>query len=123
MNTNKIATHINFSDALDMGPPLKGNLAIPVFDHGSMQAELYMPSESDPQQPHTKDEIYLIVRGKAEFFGGKKIVQIQKGSFIFVPAGTDHRFENFSKNFAVWVFSMARKLEGKIHAHIQTTSC
>ena len=100
----KLATHISFSDALKMGPPPAGNLAIPVFYHGSMEAELYTPSGTDPQKPHTRDEIYLVARGSGEFFNGMKLLSVQAGSFIFVPAGVQHRFENFSKDFAAWVF-------------------
>jgi mannose-6-phosphate isomerase-like protein (cupin superfamily) len=99
----KFATHISFADALKMGPPPAGNLAVPVFNHGSMEAELYAPAGADPQKPHTRDEIYLVARGSGEFFDGKKLLPVQTGSFIFVPAGVQHRFENFSKDFAVWV--------------------
>jgi len=28
---------------------------------------------------------------------------VEAGSFIFVPAGDIHRFEDFSSDFAVWV--------------------
>ncbi|HEX7027166.1 MAG TPA: cupin domain-containing protein [Gammaproteobacteria bacterium] len=105
MNLKKtIATHVLFADALEMGPPPKGNLAVPVFSHGSLEAELYTPHEFDPQKPHARDEIYLVARGKGEFFNGERNVKIQEGSFIFVPAGVEHRFENFSENFAAWVF-------------------
>lgn len=87
-----------------MGPPAEGNPAVPVFCHGSMEAELYIPSVVDRQKPHTRDEIYPVIRGNGEFFNGKKSVAVQEGSFIFVPAGVEHRFENFSRDFAVWVF-------------------
>lgn len=97
------ATHISLMDALKMGPPPAGNLAVPVFNHGSMEAELYTPSGTDPQQPHTRDEIYLVARGSGGFFDGRRLLSVQAGSFIFVPAGVPHRFENFSKDFAVWV--------------------
>jgi mannose-6-phosphate isomerase-like protein (cupin superfamily) len=100
----KLATHISFIDALKMGPPPAGNLAVPLFKHGSLGVELYAPSGTDPQKPHTRDEIYLVARGNGEFFDGKKLLSVQSGSFIFVPAGVQHRFENFSEDFAVWVF-------------------
>jgi hypothetical protein len=33
--------HVNLSDALAMGPPPPGNLAVPVFAHGSLAVEMY----------------------------------------------------------------------------------
>lgn len=101
---SRIASHILLSKAVEKGPPPKGNLAVPVFSYGSMEAELYTPEEIDPQEPHVRDEIYVVARGKGEFFNGENNVKIQEGSFIFVPAGVEHRFENFSEDFAVWVF-------------------
>lgn len=52
----KQATHISLNEALKMGPVPEGNLAIPVFSHGSMDAELYTPKEIDPQTPHNMSE-------------------------------------------------------------------
>lgn len=100
----KNAVQFNLSDVLALGPPPPNNLAVPVFHYGSMEAELYQPQQSDAQTPHTRDEIYVVAIGHAEFFNGSDIVQVQQGSFIFVPAGIEHRFLNFSSDFAVWVF-------------------
>jgi hypothetical protein len=79
MNSSKVATHISLFDALEKGPPPEGNLAIPVFNHGSMEAELYTPSENDPQKPHTRDEIYLVARGSSNFFNGEKNLDVEEG--------------------------------------------
>lgn len=38
------------------------------------------------------------------FFDGAQRYPIKTGSFLFVPAGQEHRFEEFSADFAVWVF-------------------
>lgn len=103
MNTKLVATHVSFAEALTMGSPREGNLAISVFQHGSMEAELYTPDKVDPQTPHTRDEIYLVAQGKGEFFNGEENLVVKQGSFIFVPAGVEHRFENFSDDFAIWV--------------------
>ena len=100
----KTATHVLLSDALEMGPPPENNLAVPVFSHGSIEAELYTPDKLDPQTPHSRDEMYVVASGNGEFFDGEKNIKIKEGSFIFVPAGVDHRFENFSNDLTVWVF-------------------
>ena len=35
-----------------------------VMRHGSMHVGLYAPRGSDPQQPHTQDEVYVVMRGQ-----------------------------------------------------------
>ena len=103
MNSASRASHSSLENAINSGPPPEGNLAIPVFGHGSMEAELYLPEAIDPQSPHTRDEIYIVAKGFGKFFDGETIIDVKEGSFIFVPAGTGHRFLDFSKGFAVWV--------------------
>jgi len=94
---------VSLTEALAKGPPPPGNLAVPIFGHGSLVVELYTPKEDDPQKPHTRDEIYFVVRGTGLFFDGTARRPVEPGSFIFVPSGATHRFESFSSDFAVWV--------------------
>jgi mannose-6-phosphate isomerase-like protein (cupin superfamily) len=95
--------HVSLAEALSQGPPPAGNLAVPVFSHGTLAVELYTPVGRDPQTPHTRDEIYFVVRGQGLFFDGVEQRSVSAGSFLFVPAGAVHRFEQFSSDFAVWV--------------------
>jgi mannose-6-phosphate isomerase-like protein (cupin superfamily) len=95
--------HVGLADALSKGPPPSGNLAVPIFSHGSLVVELYMPVGHDLQKPHTRDEIYFVTRGTGLFFDGERCQSVAAGSFLFVPAGQIHRFEDFSSDFAVWV--------------------
>lgn len=85
------------------GPPPEGNLAVPIFSHGSLVVEFYTPAGKDPQKPHTRDEIYFVTRGKGFFFDGERHHAVEAGSFLFVPAGYTHRFEDFSSDLVVWV--------------------
>jgi len=103
MSTSSGVTQIGLAQALASGPPPAGNLAVPVFAHGSVVVELYLPVGHDPQKPHTRDELYFIARGRGKFFDGKGLQPVVVGEFIFVPAGQTHRFEDFSTDFAVWV--------------------
>jgi mannose-6-phosphate isomerase-like protein (cupin superfamily) len=95
--------HVSLAEALKKGPPPAGNLAVPVFAHASLAVELYTPIGRDPQKPHTRDEIYFVVHGSGYFFDGMERHAMEPGSFIFVAAGRIHRFEEFTKDFAVWV--------------------
>lgn len=96
--------HIGLVEALAKGPPPAGNLAIPVFAHGTLEVELYAPQEHDPQKPHERDEVYVVARGRGVFFDGSERHAVEAGTFLFVAAGRAHRFEDFSDDFAVWVF-------------------
>src|SRR4030095_581874 len=103
MKISSRSVRVGLADALAKGPPPTGNLAVPIFSRGSLAVELYAPVGRDPQQPHTRDEIYFITRGKGLFFDGEQRHAVEAGSFLFVPAGQLHRFEDFSSDFAVWV--------------------
>lgn len=103
MNKFTRVVHVGLAEALSKGPPPPGNLAVPIFSHGSLAVELYTPVGCDPQKPHTRDEIYFVTRGKGSFFDGEHRHAVEAGSFIFVSAGQVHRFEDFSADFTVWV--------------------
>jgi mannose-6-phosphate isomerase-like protein (cupin superfamily) len=103
MKTASPIVHVALSEALTKGPPPPGNLAIPIFSHGSLAMELYTPVGHDPPKPHTRDEIYFVTRGQGSLVDGARRHAVAPGSFIFVPAGAEHRFEDFTIDFVVWV--------------------
>lgn len=96
--------HASVAEALLKGPPPPGNLAIPVFAHGSLVVELYTPQDHDPQTPHDRDEVYVVARGSAVLVTGSERRPAGAGTFLFVAAGHPHHFEELSGDFAVWVF-------------------
>ena len=55
------------------------------------------------QTPHAQDEVYVIVRGRGVLLHDGKRESFEAGDCLFVAAGTEHRFEDFSENLAVWV--------------------
>ena len=75
-----------------------------LFEHGSLAVEIYQPKKVDLQQPHTRDELYVVISGSGEFLNDGERTTFAKGDFLFVPAGVEHRFENFTDDFATWVF-------------------
>ena len=103
--TGTKVAQVDLAAALKEGPPPAGNLAVPIFAHGTLAVELYTPpGHDDPQKPHERDEIYVVARGTGLFFDGTHRRAVGPGTFIFVAAGQVHRFEEFSPDFAVWVF-------------------
>ena len=103
MKKSAQVAHVSLAEALRRGLPPPGNLAVPIFSHGSIVVELYTPVGHDPQKPHTRDEVYFVALGTGFFFDGEQRYAVKAGSFLFVPAGQIHRFEDFSSDFTVWV--------------------
>lgn len=79
---------------------------VTMFEHGRLELEYYEPKGTDPQQPHTRDEVYFILAGSGWFVRGEERWRFQAGEVIHVSAGVPHRFEEFSEDFATWaIFS------------------
>jgi mannose-6-phosphate isomerase-like protein (cupin superfamily) len=53
--------------------------------------------EVDEQEPHTEDEIYVCVAGRARFVTPSGECDVSPGSMIFVPAHEEHRFVDISE--------------------------
>lgn len=80
------------------------NEFLELFNHGSLAVEVYKPNLVDKQSPHDRDEIYVVISGSGEFINGKDTQTFGSGDVLFVPAGTEHRFNNFTNDFSTWVF-------------------
>lgn len=83
--------------------PDEGARFATVFRHGTLAVEFYAPRGHDGQTPHTRDEVYVVASGTGTFVRDGERVAFGSGDFLFVPAGVDHRFEEFSDDFATWV--------------------
>ena len=83
--------------------PPPGNLAAPVLRCGDVEVELYAPAGTDRQKPHTRDELYVIASGTGWFHSGEQRQAFQPGTMLFVPAGIQHHFADFSADFSTWV--------------------
>ena len=85
---------------------LRGSKAdfVTLFAQGTLEVEIYRPLGVDPQKPHTKDELYVVISGTGNFVHGGERTPFGPGDALFVRAGIVHRFEDFSPDFATWVF-------------------
>ena len=72
--------------------------------HGTLAIEVYRPDKIDAQKPHARDELYVVIAGSGYFVNGKARHPFKAGEVLFVPAGTEHRFEQFTEDFSTWVF-------------------
>ncbi len=100
-------------------PVLPGHATALLMRHGSMELRWFSPASEDPQVPHDRDELYIVVAGTGVFMRavdtqpigddislpieGEERVAFAPGDALFVPAGTVHRFETFTPDFACWV--------------------
>ena len=91
-------------EAVKALPGSDGARFAPVFRHGSLEVEIYAPRGTDPQKPHTRDELYVVVHGQGMFLNGSVREPFGPGDVLFVPAGVVHRFEDFSDDLTLWVF-------------------
>ena len=74
------------------------------FHHGTLEVGIYKPDRVDRQEPHTRDEVYVVISGSGTFVNGDERHPFEAGEVLFVPAGVAHRFEGFTEDFATWVF-------------------
>jgi mannose-6-phosphate isomerase-like protein (cupin superfamily) len=94
---------VSVADAMRQLPLPNGDRFATVLRHGTLDIEIYAPRGTDPQKPHTRDEVYVVVQGRGEFRNGAKLERFGPGDVLFVPALEDHRFENFTDDLVVWV--------------------
>ncbi len=84
-------------------PQPDGRTFVVAHDGASLTLELYAPQGRDDQQPHSRDELYVVLRGSGRFDNGGALQPFQPGDAFFVPAHRPHRFVDFTDDFATWV--------------------
>jgi|SRR5438270_8422037 len=59
---------------------------------------------TDTQQPHSEDEVYYVVRGRARVQVDKEDRPVEPGSLVFVKATVPHRFHSITEELMLLVF-------------------
>ena len=59
---------------------------------------------TDPQQPHTEDEVYYVARGRGMIQVGEEQRTVAEGAIVFVPAQVEHRFHSVEEELRILVF-------------------
>jgi mannose-6-phosphate isomerase-like protein (cupin superfamily) len=95
--------HLSTDDTLRQLPQPPDEPYAEFFHHGTLALGLYAPRGTDPQTPHTRDEVYVVARGQGTFFDGVTRRPFGPGDLLFVAAHAAHRFEDFTDDFAAWV--------------------
>jgi len=96
------ALRLSLSDALMSTPP-PGNLASEMATLDFADVEFYQPHGIDAQKPHRRDELYIIAGGSGVLRAGNEEFRFGPGDVLFVAANVEHRFTEFTDDFATWV--------------------
>ena len=92
-------------EALARLPGPGGERFASILDEGdALEVEIYAPRGVDPQKPHRRDELYVVVSGSGFFRLEEKRERFASGDVLLAPKGASHRFEEFTDDLVVWVF-------------------
>ena len=64
--------------------------------------------EPDRQQPHSDDEVYVVLEGSGTLEVEGERAELSEGHAIFVPAGAEHRFVGYEQLAVLVVFERPR---------------
>lgn len=103
MHRSAKSCRLTVGQAASRLPGPAGERFVEMFRHGSLVVELYAPRGSDPQEPHVRDEVYIVHRGEGWFVHDGNRERFGPGDLLFVAAGVTHRFEEFSDDLILWV--------------------
>ena len=59
---------------------------------------------TDIQSPHTEDEVYYVVSGRAKILVADENRDVQAGSIVYVAKNVVHRFHSIEEELKVLVF-------------------
>ena len=80
-----------------------GEHSVSFLLRGTLNVKLSLPVPPNQQSPHEQDELYVVIRGRGVLLHDGERDPFESGDLMFVAAGTEHRFEDFTEDLAVWV--------------------
>lgn len=82
------------------GRPYHEFLSVPGLSAGLYVLEVGAP---DLQQPHTEDELYVVMEGRARVTVGQEARDVSAGSLVFVAATEPHHFHDIVERLVLVV--------------------
>ncbi|HVD26495.1 MAG TPA: cupin domain-containing protein [Gaiellaceae bacterium] len=78
-----------------------------VHTSAGMEVGVYVlvAPEPDRQQPHDRDELYVVLDGRGTLEVEGDQVDLKTGEAAFVPAGADHRFVGYEGLSVLVIFA------------------
>ena len=83
-------------------PDPAGKRAVLVLQRGTLDIALSLPIPPNHQTPHEQDELYVVIRGRGVLVQDDKRDRFDSGDILFVAAGAEHHYEDFSDDLALW---------------------
>jgi mannose-6-phosphate isomerase-like protein (cupin superfamily) len=93
---------VRFAEAQASIPGRGGERSVLVLQRGTLDVKLSLPVPPNEQTPHAQDEIYVIIRGRGVLIHDGKRDPFESGDLLFVAAGCEHHYEDFSEDLALW---------------------
>ena len=69
---------------------------------------------ADPQSPHSEDEVYYVVSGRAQILVAEESHVVQAGSIVYVTKNVAHRFHSIEEDLTVLVFFAPAEHSNKV---------
>ena len=80
----------------------------------SMGVYILPTGGTDPQSPHTEDEVYYVVSGNARIKVADEDRPVQAGSIVYVAKNVEHRFHSIEEELTVIVFFAPAEYSNKL---------
>ena len=92
-------------DELEAARAASGRLYHEFISVPDLSGGLYVleAGATDPQSPHTEDELYVVMSGRANVSVAGEVRAIRDGSVVFVAAGVEHRFHDIEERLVLLV--------------------
>ena len=93
---------VRMKDAEATIPGPGGERSTLVLKRGTLDVRLSVPLPPNQQTPHEQDEIYAVIRGRGVLVHDGRRDPFEAGDLLFVAAGVEHHYADFSDDLALW---------------------
>jgi mannose-6-phosphate isomerase-like protein (cupin superfamily) len=83
------------------GSPYLEFLRVPALSCGIYQLAA---GAQDRQTSHDEDEVYFVLKGRAQLVLGGEKRPIERGSILYIPSDTEHEFVEIEEDLSLLVF-------------------
>ena len=80
----------------------------------SMGLYVLPAGSTDPQSPHTEDEVYYVLSGRAKILVADESRDVQSGSVVYVAKNVAHRFHSIEEELTLLVFFAPAEYSNKL---------
>lgn len=102
MDSNARSGVIALAEAEARVPGPNGERAALALKRGTLDLTLSVPRPPNVQTPHAQDELYVVIRGRGVLVAGGARTPFGPGDVLFVAAGEEHHYADFSGDTALW---------------------